>query len=404
MPFYRYKSRDRLGRVLDAVVEYDSEEKLSANLEQMGLHVFAIEDVTEKSSKLAEFTDRFKVISRYDVIIVSRQLATMINAGVTLLDSLDGIAKQTQNRKLKAVMEDIIERVRTGSSFSQALGAHPSVFNEMYVNMVRVGEEGGILGTILERLSTLAIHESELKSKIKAAVTYPMIIISLTILIVVFLLIFVMPRFINIFESAGAELPLPTKILLGISYLLRNRWYIILVLLGAGVWTFLQSIKGERGRYRFDQIKLFLPVTGPLYLKILISRFTRLLSELSKSGIPLLYAIEVVGRTIDNKLLSQIITGTKKGVAAGQNLSDPLRLSGIFPPMVIQMISAGEKTGRLDDMLNEVSNFYDLEVEYGIRNLTAWIEPAMIVVMGLIVGFIALSVLLPIFNLVKLFK
>jgi len=404
MPVYRYKARDRLGRVFNAVVEYEGREQLSDDLEKMGLYVTSIADVTGKRFKLIEIIERFKGISSNDLIIFSRQLSTMINAGVSLLDSLNGILRQTQNKKFKVIIEDIIERIRTGSSFSQALAAHPSVFGEMYVNMVRVGEEGGILDSVLERLSTLAIHEAEIKSKVRAAVTYPLIIVSLAILVVSFLLIFVMPKFISIFESAGAELPLPTRILLGISFLLRYRWYIFLTLLVGGILGFRNWIKTERGRYRFDQLRINLPIVGPLYLKILISRFARLLGALTKSGISLLYAIEVVGRTIDNKVLLQVISGAKKAIAEGQNLSGPFHLSGIFPPMVIQMISAGEQTGRLDEMLTEVSNFYDLEVEYAIKNLTSWIEPAMIMIMGVMVGFIALSVLLPIFNLVKLFK
>ena len=328
----------------------------------------------------------------------------MINAGLSLLEGLSGLRKQTQNRKLKLAIEDIIERIRTGSAFSQALAAYPFIFGEMYVNMVRAGEEGGILGGILERLSLLATHEAEIKSKIKAAITYPLVIISMAILVVTFLLIFVMPRFINIFESAGTELPLPTKILLGFSYILRYRWYVLLILLVAAVSAVRSWIRTEKGRYRFDQIRLSLPVVGPLYLKVLVSRFTRLLGSLCKSGVPLLHSIEVVGRTINNKVLSQVITGTKKGITEGQSLSEPLTLSGIFPPMVTQMVAAGEQSGKLDDMLTEVSDFYDVELEYSIRNLTSIMEPAMIIIMGVIVGFIALSVLLPIFNLVKLFK
>ncbi|MEA3328655.1 MAG: type II secretion system F family protein [Candidatus Omnitrophota bacterium] len=404
MPIYNYKVRDEKGGIISSTLEYDSEEKLSAGLEKIGLYVISITDITGRSSKLLKIVDRFRGISNLDLIIFTRQVSIMLKSGLTLLDSLTGVFKQTRHKKLKAVIKDVVERIRSGSSFSQAIQAHSSIFGEMYINMVRAGETSGILDNIMERLSALATHEAEIKNKIRAAVTYPAVIISMAVLIVFFLLTFVMPKFINIFETAGTQLPLPTKILLGISSVLRYRWYVILALLAGTAIGFYRWVKTEKGRYKFDRFKLSLPVIGALYLRVLISRFTRLLGLLVKSGIPLLYSIEVVGRTVDNSVLFRIIAGSRKGITEGQSLSETLQLSGIFPPMVIQMIGAGENTGKLEEMLTEVSDFYDVEIEYGIRNLTSLIEPAMIIIMGLIVGFIALSVLLPIFNLVKLFK
>ena len=404
MPFYHYKAQDESGRVLQTIVEYKNEETLSANLAKMGLSVQTVRIIPDKISRFIEVIERFKSITNYDLIIFTRQLSTIVNSGVNLIEGLRGISKQTRNRKLKAVINDITGQIETGSTLSNALETYPSVFNEMFVNMIRVGETGGILDSVLERISEMAIHETEITSKIKAAMAYPLIVITMCLLVVTSLLVFVMPKFIALFEAAGADLPLPTKILLGASTVLSRGWPIFLILFSAAGWLFHSWLKSEKGRYCFDRIRLSIPLFGPLYSKILISRFTRLLAELSKSGVPLLSAMEVVGRTIDNKVLSQIINGAQKAVAQGQNLSDPLHLSGIFPPMVIQMITVGEKTGKLEEMLTEISGFYNLEVEYSLRNLTSWIEPVMIIIMGTIVGFIALSVLLPIFNLIKLFK
>ena len=293
------------------------------------------------------------------------------------------------------------EDVEGGASFNQALAKHPLVFSDLFVNMVKVGESAGILDEILDRLTHLGVREMELRTKIKAAFAYPTILVVLALAVIIFLLVAVLPKFIGMFEAQDIRLPLPTLILITISSFLRRFFVLITFGLVIGATFLLRYIKTDNGKYKLHSFILGLPIFGNLWLKILIARFAYTLAALTKSGIPILQALAVVEGTVGNVVIVHALQHVRSSLTEGQSLAEPFKASGIFPAMVVQMISAGEKTGKIDVMLEDIAEFYELETGYAVRNMTAMLEPALLLIMGFIVGFIALSVLLPIFNVVK---
>lgn len=401
MPLFRYKVRDRFGAAVTGQIEGDTSRVIAFNLKKLSYSIIYIEEQGAFEAFLANFLSRIKTIKNEEVILLTRQLSAMIKSGLPLLTSLEGVISEIRNQKLREVIIKVKREVEGGASFNEALSRHPSVFPGLYINMVKAGESGGILDAILERLAQLGLRDLELKSKIRAAFIYPMILLILATAVIVFLLIAVLPKFIAIFEASEMRLPLPTLILISFSKFLKDFFVPLAIIIIWAIVAFLKYIKTEKGRYNLHRFLLGIPVFGNLWLKILIARFAYTLSYLTKSGVPLLQALAVVEGTVDNAVIVHALQHVRSSLTEGQSIAEPFKASGLFPAMVVQMISAGEKTGKLDSMLEDIANFYELETGYDIRNMTALLEPLLLLGMGLIVGFIALSVLLPIFNVVR---
>jgi type IV pilus assembly protein PilC len=340
-------------------------------------------------------------ISTRDIVIFTRQFATMINSGLPLVQSLDILAEQTENQNLRKVIQEVLYDVESGHTLADAMGKHPKVFTELYVNMVAAGEAGGILDTILLRLATFLEKNDALVRKIKGAMIYPAVIFSVAGICVVILLLFVIPTFQNMFASAGIPLPLPTRIVIGMSAFLQGFWWA----LGAGLialFFFIRQVYAtDGGQLFFDRILLNLPVLGDLQRKSAVARFTRTLGTLVSSGVSILEGLEITAKTAGNRVIHDAVMGSRASIAGGETIAGPLKESGVFPPMVVQMINVGEQTGGLDEMLTKIADFYDEEVDAAVEALLAAMEPIMIVVLGVVVGGMIVAMYLPIFDMIN---
>ena len=404
MPTYAYKARSRSGELVSGTLESENERNIVSSLDRLGYSVIEINSQEELSFSASEILQRYRRIKKQEIIIFTRQLSTLVRTGMALSPSLATICEQTTDKKFKAVIEDVERSVQTGSSFSEALSKHPGVFSDLFVSMVEVGETGGMLDKVLDRLASLGTQELETNSRIKAALMYPIVLVAIAFLVINFLIIGVLPKFVAVFQASQATLPLPTQIVLGLSWTLRKLWLPILI--GAvllGLW-FKRYIQNPEGKLKFHSWILAVPIFGPLYTKIQISRFARTLSALTASGIPILQGLGVVEKTVTNVVMKGVIQNIRSSITEGRPLVEPFKNSGFFSPMVVQMVATGEKTGKLDQMFDEIASFYDPEIEYTVKNLTTLLEPFMLLTMGIMVAFIALSVLLPIFNLIKVFR
>ncbi|MFH1846798.1 MAG: type II secretion system F family protein [Candidatus Omnitrophota bacterium] len=405
MTLYSYKARDEQGTLISDVMEADNEDALISQLSSSGYSVIEIRNKETEGFSFEAFMNKFKHLKKKEVILFTRQLATLLRGGTALAPSLTAVMEQTTDKRFKVVLEEVSQSVQKGESFSEALDKHPEAFPELFVSMVEVGEAGGLLDKVLDRLSILGSQEMEMQARVIGALVYPMVLVSVAFIVINFLVIGVLPKFIVVFSASGAKLPLPTQIVMGVSWTLRRMW---VPLFGGSivffVWLKNFITKNEKRKEAFHRKLLKVPVMGELYAKIQISRFTRVTSALISSGVPILQALDVVEKTVSNFAIRKAIRDIKAAISQGHSLVEPFKESGLFNPMVIQMISTGEKSGNLDEMLDEVANFYEPEIEYTIKNLTSLLEPFMLLAMGGVVAFIALSVLLPIFNLIKVFR
>ena len=405
MTMYMYKARNPQGDLVSGTMDMESETHVATHLDQLGYSVLEVSlPPKEGTSPIRQLIERFERLDKQEVIIFTRQLATLMRSGMPLLPSLETICQQTTNKKFKAIMEDIYQSVQGGESFSEALAKYPQAFSDLFVSMVRVGETGGIMDQVLDRLGVLGTQEMEISSRIRAAMTYPVVLVVMAFFIVNFIMVGVLPKFVMVFSASKAPLPLPTQIVLGMSWIIRRFWLLIIAVFAAAFFYFRRYTRTEKGKFQFHQWLVKVPIFGDLYLKVQISRFTRTLSTLTASGVPILQALTVVENTISNVVLQRAIQGIRTAITAGSSLVEPFKASGLFSPMVVQMISIGERSGNIDKMLEDVSKFYDPEIEYTIKNLTSLLEPFMLLTMGGMVAFIAMSVLLPIFNLMKVFR
>lgn len=404
MPAYIYKARDRQGEPLTAAIEAENELSAAMSLRALGYSVISIEKEAQLKTNLTDFWQKITKAHQYELILFSRQLSSLLKSGIAITTALSSIAEQTKNKLLKDAINAVLKDIQAGISFSGALVKHPDIFSDLFVSMIKVGEAAGILDEVLDRLAQLDAQELEVKTRIKSAMTYPLILVTVAIIIVSFLLINIIPKFVVVFETYEAKLPLATQILLGISFIARRLWFVVIAGAAVFIFWFKRYLKTDKGRYTFDFYLLRLPLFGQLYLKLIVARFSRTLGALVKSGVSILEALLVTEKTVGNAVISRVIDNIRSAITEGQSLAEPFKASGVFPPTVIQMVSLGEKSGKLDQMLTEVANFYDREVDYTIRNLTTALEPLLLLGMGLMVAFIALSVLLPIFNLIKVFR
>jgi type IV pilus assembly protein PilC len=339
-----------------------------------------------------------------DVAVMSRQFATMINSGLALLRALNILAEQTESKPLAEIVNQVRIDVEKGSSLSAALARHPKAFSRLYVAMVRAGEVGGALDSVLLRLAETIEKQVELRRKVRSAMTYPIVVMVLVLLIVTAMLLFIIPMFKGLYKDLGGTLPLPTLVLIGVSTALRKFWYLIFAFWFGVVWGFRKWINTETGRNHWDAVKLKLPVFGILTRKSALARFSRTLSALVRSGVPILESLDIVADTSGNHVVSLAVLDTQQAVKSGEPMSQRLERHPVFPPMVVQMMTVGEETGALDVMLDKIADFYDQEVEATVEALTSLIEPLLIVVMGAAVGGMVISLYLPMFNIIKLIK
>ena len=340
-------------------------------------------------------------VSTRDIVIFTRQFATMINSGLPLVQSLDILAEQTENDALRKTISEVLYNVESGHTLADAMGRHPKIFTELYVNMVAAGEAGGILDTILLRLATFLEKNDALIRKIKGAMIYPAVIFSVAGGAILILLIFVIPTFQQMFEAAGIPLPLPTRIVIGMSAFLQAWWWAVGAGAIGGVLAIRAYYKTDQGQLVIDRILLAMPILGDLQRKSAVSRFTRTLGTLVSSGVSILEGLEITAKTAGNRVIHDAVMGSRASIAGGETIAGPLKESGVFPPMVVQMINVGEQTGGLDEMLSKIADFYDDEVDTAVEALLAAMEPIMIVVLGVLVGGMIVAMYLPIFDMIN---
>jgi type IV pilus assembly protein PilC len=340
-------------------------------------------------------------VSTKDLAIFTRQFATMISAGLPLVQCLDILAKQSSKPSFGRVIAEVTREVEAGSTLSDALGKHKAVFDDLFRNMVAAGEAGGVLDEILARLANYIEKADALKRKIQSAMVYPIVVLTVALGATTFMLVFIIPTFAKMFTDFGGELPLPTQIVLGASHFLQSFWWVLLVGAAIVVVLFNRYYATDNGRRVIDQALLKMPILGDVLLKGAVARFTRTLGTLIASGVPILSGLEIVARTAGNKIISEAIMTARASIREGETVSAPLKTSGVFPPMVVQMISVGEQTGALDEMLTKIAVFYESEVDTAVDTLTSIIEPVMIVVMGGIVGGMVIAMYLPMFKLIS---
>jgi type IV pilus assembly protein PilC len=401
---YTYRVRDRAGKLLEGSLEADSTTLVANKLRQMGYVPIAIDKKDTGGLKTEIKLPGANRIKLKDVAIFSRQFATMINSGLSLLRALYILADQTENKALAAVVNDVRQDVEKGMSLSQAMAKHPKAFNRLYISMVRAGETGGVLDGVLLRVADTIEKAVELKRKIKSAMTYPVVVFGLVLMIVTAMLIFVVPMFKNLYGELGGTLPFPTRMLIGVSTIFTKFFPVVVVLIVAGTFGFKKWIQGESGRAKFDVIKLRMPIFGKLVHKTALTRFARTLSVLLRSGVPILESLEITSETVSNSVISKAIKDTQAAVKTGESVAKPLATHPTFPPMVVQMMAVGEETGALDEMLDKVADFYDQEVEATVNALTSLLEPLLIVVMGSAVGGMVVALYMPMFNIINLIK
>ena len=405
MPVFTYKAKTSAGLVMEGLIDADVQRSAVDKLRSQKLVVLQIEEkktsVIEKIMSLVGSAGKGKVTSR-DLVLFSRQLSTLVSAGVPIVQSLGILEAQTENPAFKEVLGGVKSDIEAGLSISDALRKHPDAFPELYTSMVKAGELGGILDTILERLTVYMESSEALKAKVKSAMMYPAIVLSICAIVTVFLMVFVIPTFKNIFASFGAELPLPTQILIDVSDAMKSRWYVIVASPYVAYRAFVAFYATPNGHKWVDARSLQAPIFGIILKKVAVARFTRTLGTLIKSGVPIMQALDTVAATAGNVIISDAIMLTRESIREGGHLSDPLKKSGVFPNMVTSMISVGEETGALDVMLSKIADFYDQEVDTAVKGLTSLIEPIVICVMGVVIGTIVICMFMPMFGLGEL--
>jgi len=397
MPFYVWKGEDRKGKTQKGELEAHSEAVVRTQLRRMQIQPIKIKEKSKDLFENVSFLQPKVVVG--DVVIFARQFATMINAGLPLIQSLDILYAQEKNKTFRKILRGIKEDVESGATLADALGKYPEIFDDLFVNMVAAGEVGGVLDTILNRLSAYMEKAQKLRRQVKSAMTYPIIVLIVAVLVIAVILIFVIPVFEKMFADFGGALPGPTQIVVGMSRFLKNNILYIIAGLFLFGFAFKRFYKTEKGRATVDDIALRLPVFGPLLRKVAVAKFSRTMGTMISSGVPILDALEIVAKTAGNKTVERAVFSVKKGVTEGRTMADPLGESGVFPSMVVQMVAVGEATGALDAMLGKIADFYDDEVDAAVESLTAMIEPFMMVFLGATIGGLVVSMYLPIFKM-----
>ncbi len=397
MPVYKWVAETKKGKILKGELEAGDERIAQLQLKRRNL---TIKKIKPKPKDLFENVAFFQPkITAKDVVIFTRQFSTMIDAGLPLVQGLTILAEQTENKTFQNVLKTVTKHVEGGSSLAEALKKHPKVFDALYFNLVAAGEIGGILDTILQRLAAYIEKAEKLKTRIKGAMTYPIIVVAIAVLVIAVILIFVIPVFQEMFSSFGKALPVPTQIVVNMSDFLKGNIHYVIVAFIAFVFAFKKYRNTKKGRKQTDALALKLPVFGNLLKKSAVARFTRTLGTMISSGVPILDALEIVAKTSGNVILEEIIYEVRSSIAEGQTIAEPLSEADIFPRMVVQMISVGEATGALDTMLNKIADFYDDEVDAAVEALTSMLEPLLMVFLGGAIGGLVIAMYLPIFQM-----
>ncbi len=395
MPTFTYTARSTNGELRSATIDAPSRDDAVAQLRRQRLSIIKVDESRSTPKKSGGS------IGMRDIVIFTRQFSTMINAGLPLVQALDILARQSENKALAAVVREVVFDVESGNTVADAMRKHPKAFSDLYTNMVAAGEAGGILDTILNRLAVFMEKNDALVRKVKGAMIYPTVILCVAGLCVVILLWKVIPVFSSMFDSVGMELPLPTKVVIGLSYFLTTYWWALLI--GGGSFAFFMKrfYATPGGQLAIDRTLLKVPVLGDVLRKSAVSRFTRTLGTLISSGVSILDGLEITARTSGNRVVQDAIMGSRASIAGGDTIAGPLQKSEVFPPMVISMIAVGEQTGGLDEMLTKIADFYDDEVDAAVGALLSLLEPVMIVFLGVVVGGMIVAMYLPIFDMVN---
>lgn len=403
MPVYEYTALDRTGKSVAGIIDADSNVAARQKLRAAGKYPVEVKESTlkakSKSAGTPSLASVFNRVKPDDIHGLTRQLATLLNAGIPLLGALDALMEQTTSPPLKKIIAQIKESVNEGNSLTVSLTKHPKLFSNIYINMVRAGEASGSLDVVLERLAEFGEHQQVLKGRFQAALVYPIFMAIIGTGVLFFLLSFVVPNLLRIFTEMKQVLPLPTRLLIWLSGFLQVYWWALILLIVAIIFGIKQFIKTPRGRYIWDSLKLRFPVIGQINRKIALSRFGRTLGSLLQSGVPLITSLQIVRNIVNNVLIGDVIDDAMEDIQAGKSLHLALSRSLWFPPVFRQMVAVGEQSGDLEKMLQKIADAYEREVETRITGMTALIEPIMILLMAVVVGFIVISILLPIFEM-----
>ena len=399
MPDFVYKAITSDGAVIEDVMDAPNLGAVAQKLDQWGYVPLSIKE--QKKNELTLFSKKDKV-SFDEVVLFTKQLYTLLKAGVPFLTSLEALSEQASSPKMKEVIRDLYVSVESGKSFSEALSQHDKVFNKLYISSIKAGELSGQLEDVLARMTFVMEHEKETRDKIRAAMRYPMIVVSALIIAFAVLIVMVVPKFAAMFQQLGASLPLPTRILIALNNLLQHYGLYLAGVAGLIGVAFAKWKKTEKGQRIWDEQVLKMPLVGDLLLKNAMSRFAKMFETLNRSGLPILQTLDIVSETVGNVYIGNEIKKISAGVERGEGLSKPLRRSKLFPPMVIRMIAIGEQSGSLDEMLANISAHYDVEVDYALKKMTAMIEPILTITIGIFILFLAMSIFLPMWNMMNL--
>ncbi|MGA1843002.1 MAG: type II secretion system inner membrane protein GspF [bacterium] len=405
MAVYEYKALDTKGKTVRGVIDASTSMEARTKLRRDGIFAFELK-TAELEQVLPEkqlfTTGIFRWIKKAEVALITRQLATLLKAGLPLDQSLTALIDQVESEPLKKIIIQIREKVKEGSAFSDALAEHPRVFSDLYCHMVRAGEASGALDLVLERLADFLEQSIQQQRKIKASLAYPILMCVIGVAVIIFLMIFVIPTITNIFSEMSQQLPLPTQILISTSFFIRDFWVVIAGAIIAIYFILRRYVKTESGRLLKDSLSLKVPIFGSLKKKFAIARFAQTMGTLLSGGLPILEALRIVRHIVDNEVIGRAIDRVALSVQEGEEIAPPLKREGIFPPIVIHMVSVGEKSGQMEEMLHKIAEAYTNEVESAIAGLTSVLEPLIILFMGVLVGFIVMSILWPIFEINQL--
>lgn len=403
MPFYAYRARDTQGKQVTGVMEASTKTELVDKLHGLGYMTTAVKEASS-GIELKNMLNAFRRVRSGDLVLFYIQLANMLNSGLTILMSLYTLARQIENRTLKEAVENASRQIEAGSSLSQAMAARPDIFTKLFVSMIKAGEASGHLDDVLMRYAGYFERQEDLKEKVREALFYPMVLLCVAIAVMLFIIMVVIPQFTAIYLKAGIKLPLVTVIVYKTGMILKQYWYLILAAAAGVIGLALFYFNTERGRLSLDILKLKIPIVGPLYRKIALARFARTLATLMGSGVPILQSLDITRETVRNEVLGHAVMSVRTSVEKGERMAVPMKISGEFPPDVVQMVSVGEETGNIDGMLNKIADFYDMMTGHAVKKLTTAIEPLFLVLLGGMVGFIMAAMLVPMFDMVKILR
>jgi type IV pilus assembly protein PilC len=399
MPKFNWEARAKTGGSQKGVMEADTVDIVEAQLKKYGFSNISIKSESKGIGfKLPKFGGGGKIDTK-DLVVFTRQFATMIDSGLPLVQCLDILSGQQENKTFKDILLKVKESVESGSTFADALAKHPKAFDQLFVNLIAAGEIGGILDTILNRLAAYIEKSMKLKKQIKGAMVYPITIMSIAVVVVGVILVFVIPTFAKMFVEFGGELPAPTKFVIALSNFLVKYIFVIIGGSYAAIWGIKKYYATPGGQKNIDRMALKAPIAGPLIRKVAVAKFTRTLGTMVSSGVPIMDGLDIVAKTAGNKIVEEAIYSVRQAISEGKTMAEPLAACGVFPPMVVQMISVGEATGAMDTMLNKIADFYDDEVDDAVGAMTAMMEPLLMVFLGTTVGGLVVAMYLPIFKL-----